>query len=446
MKKAIIFVFCLIFACAPLTAAATYNSSIELRSDIALLVNLETGDEIFSVNATKKAAPASLTKVITAVVALEQCKDLSTVVTVPRYCIDMLAGTDSSVAGLVADEQVTMLQLLNCLLVKSANEAALVIADYVGGGRIDVFVAMMNELAQRLGCTNTHFVNVHGLDTEGHYTCAEDMVKFAKYAMTFPVFKETVAKTEYVLAPTNKNSKERTMYTTNFMMLPGYREYYLEQAVGIKTGSTENAGKCFITTASKNGYSYMAVAMGSEYVDYDKDGALENFSFIDCKTMLKWAFDNIRLRVVAESDHIVSVINVNYARGIDHVRLVPKEDYSALVPAGVDADSVLIDCAGLPDSIDAPVKKGDVVGTAEVLYAGESIGNVELVAAEDISRSLLLYITKNIGRASSTTAFKVIIALLVLTIMFFVGANIYVNNKRRRKKVTVVHNIDMRKK
>ncbi len=449
MKKAIIFCLCLCVAFSgvfPFTAGALYNSSVKTETEIFYIESLDTGTVLFEKNSTQKASPASLTKIVTAALALEHCKDLNTVITVPEHCIRLLDGTGSSLAGLKVGEELTMRSLLYCLLVSSANEAAMIIADYIGGTIAD-FIGMMNSLAAELGCENTHFANPHGLDEPDHYSCAADMAKIAKYAMQFPVFNEITSTTQYTVPATNM-SEERKISTTNYMMLPGYKEYYLEGAKGIKTGSTSIAGKCIVTTATRNGYSYLAVAMKGPFYDYDKDGVNENFSFMDTKAMLDWAFENIKLNTIAKASQTVTVAKVKYSWDVDHVRLVPAEEYYALVPAGVDEGSVLIEPVdgSFPESIEAPVKKGEVVCKAVVKLAGEEIAQIELTAAEDVSRSLILLVFGKLGDLAKTTAFKIFAALLAVVIIFFIAANVYVNKNRKRRRLRLVNYRDMNKK
>ncbi len=446
MKKAIIFCLTLavILSCfAPFTAGALYNSAVETETEIFYIESLDTGTVLFEKNSTQKAAPASLTKIVTAALALKHCEDLNTVITVPEHCIRALDGTGSSLAGIKIGEEITMRSLLYCLMVSSANEAAMIIADYIGGTIAD-FIGMMNDLAAELGCTNTHFMNPHGLDEPDHYSCASDMAKITKYAMEFPVFNEITATKEYTLPATNKND-ERKINTTNFMMRESYKEYYLEGAKGIKTGSTTNAGKCVVTTAAQNGYSYIAVAMKAPFYDYDKDGYDENFAFMDVKAMMEWTFKNIKLKTVTDPSHIVTVAKVKYAWGVDHVRLVPAEEYFALVPVGVDSKSVLVEPVegSMPEALEAPVKKGDEVCEAVVKYSGEEIARIKLVAAEDIDFSLILLVFGKLGDLAKTTGFKIFMALFALVAVFIVAANIYVNKNRKRKRLRIVNYRDV---
>ncbi len=461
MKKAIIFLLTAftLFSCvlSP-RASALYNDDVtvvnEKKEKVAYKIqtpryyveSLDTGAVLFAKNETAHCAPASLTKIITAIVALEHCEDLTTVIEVPERCVRMLDGTGSSLGGLKIGEKLCMKDLLACLLIASANEAATTIADYIGGTYAD-FIDMMNETAARLGCPDSHFVNAHGLDEDGHYSCARDMVTFTKYALTFPIFKEITALTEYELPQTNLQ-KPRKIRTTNFMMLKGYREYYLEQAKGVKTGSTTNAGKCVVTTAAKDGYSYICCMMGAPFYDYDNDGYDENFAFMDAKAMLTWTFKTIRLKTIAPTSQIVTVANVKYASGVDHVRLVPKTGYMALVPDSVNAASVLIEPVAdtLPDKLEAPLKKGEVICDAVVKQADQEIMRIKLVAAEDVKRNLFLFVFGKLGEFAHTGIFKVFLALVALVAAGLFALRIYTSNNKRKKKIRTVNYRDVQKK
>ncbi len=427
MKKVLIFLLSLIIflsSCVPLTCFAEYNDQLDMRADIACMINMDNDEAIFNKNYYKKTAPASLTKIMTALLALENCEDLNAKVTITQSSIDSLAGTDSSVAGLLPGEIVTMYDLLNCLLVKSANEAAIAIAEYVGG-TVPKFIEMMNKRAKELGCTNTNYMNVHGLDEEGHFTTAYDLYLICKQAMKNPTFEKIVGQTSYTMPKTNM-SEERILPATNFMINSNYHDCYLTYVTGIKTGTTDDAGKCIITKASKNGYNYIAIIMGADTKDALPGETAENIAFIECKKMIEWTFDNIRYKVVAQENDIITVVDVKYSWKTEKLELVPAEDVAALVPAGLDPSSVYIQPnTDVPDTLKAPIKKGEKVGSATVFYAGREIATTDLVASENVSRSLILALGGAIEAAWNSVIGKIIFILLVLLALGYAGFVIY---------------------
>ena len=327
-----------------LNAGAAFDEemkSMGLYSDCLLLMSSDNGEVVFEKNARKQTPPASLTKVITAIVVLENCTDLDTVITVSESCIRELDGTGSSLGGLEAGEQVTVYNLLASLLIQSANEAANVLADYISGGDRAKFISMMNEVASRLGCVNSNFVNPHGLHHDDQYVTAEDMAKFIIHAMDFPAFAEIVSKTSYKLPATNLQ-EERNVLNTNYLMNSAYKDYYCKYVKGGKTGSTSDAGRCVVAVASKDGYNYVAVCLNSVYEDVDGDGVNENGAFLDSKEMFEWAFKNLELVAISDTTQIVGQVPVKYAKTTDFVTLSPSETVYSLVPAGTDSPASML--------------------------------------------------------------------------------------------------------
>lgn len=450
MKKFLIFITTfLLLAGTVLPAAASYNSEIDFKADVALLISLnnEKGTVIFDKNADVKTAPASLTKIATAAVVLKNCSDLeNTMVTVKQESIDSLIGTDSSLANIKPGEQLSMLELLYCMMVASGNDAAVVIADYMGGGNINAFVDMMNSLATELGCTNTHFSNPHGLDANDHYTTANDLAKITQYALSFPVFEKVCSATEYTLRPTNIVSEQRTLLTTN-LILNNQTGYYYEYASGVKTGHTDNAGRCVISKASKDGYEYLGIIMHAPFEDYTGDGLKDNGAFLECVKMFKWAFENIKYKSVCDTVQPVTAINVEHSWSTDHVRLVPKESKKLLIPDWMDSSNITLEPVEgtVPETMEAPIEKGQVIGKAKIIYtpSGENaekieLGEVELVAAEEVKGSVILFIFGKIADFTHTTTFKVLVVMVLLIVAFFISATVISNYRKKKDKIRVV--------
>lgn len=442
MKKAIIFFCCIltIAASAVFPAAASYNDEIDLEAEIAMLVSLDNGAVIFDKNADRRTAPASLTKITTAIVAIENCDDLeNTIVTAPYDAIHALDGTGSSLVGIKTGEKISMLNLLYCMMVHSANESANIIADYIGGGSIPRFIELMNSFVQKLGCENTHFVNAHGLDDEGQYTTAADMRKIVEYALRLPIF-EKLSNTARFTLPQSNLREAQTLRTTN-ELIDSTSRYYYAGAKGIKTGTTTNAGRCVISVAARDGYRYLGIVMRAPYKDAEGnviDGK-ESSAFVDCRKMFNWAFNNLRLETVADPAQIVSEVKVELSFQSDYVRLLPRGEVRALVPQGLNASGVMIEPdENMPKTVDAPLKKGDVVGTANILYAGQVIGTVELVAEKDVRRSLILHVGSLLKKGVQSTVGKVILAAVLLVVAFYILVNILYHYKKKKKRIRVV--------
>lgn len=438
MKRYISCLLALMLLLLPLCSvksSAAFNNSLDTSADIVLLVSLDNDTVIFDKNADKVAAPASLTKITTAILTIENCDDLDAIVTIKQSTINAISGTNSSTAGLKVGEEVSVRNLLYCMMVKSANEAALALADYIGGGSVANFVQMMNDFVMDMGCENTHFDNPHGLDSPGQYTTARDLAMITRHALTLPLFEEIVNTVNYKLPATNK-SGERNLLSTNWMINPNFKTYYLRYAQGIKTGTTSNAGHCIVSKASKDGYNYLAVVMGAPAEDVTGDGNPDNCAFLECKKIFQWAFDNIRLTKVADPTQIATVVDVKLSWNVDHVRLVPESEVTALVPVGNNESSVLLEVIPeeTPKEVNAPIKKGDVLGKARILYAEDEIATVNLVAAEDVHMSVILFVLDGIKNIFKSTLFQIVFALIVLILAVYIGLIIRHNQKKKRRK------------
>lgn len=441
MKKSINFLLCLILVVSSVmpTTFAAYKSDLDIESEIALLVSLDTDAVIFSKNADKRTAPASLTKIVTAAVALENCENLDKMVKASYKAIHVLDGTGSSMVGIKPGEEISILNLLYCMMIHSANESANIIAEEIGGS-IPNFVNMMNDFVKKVGCENTHFVNPHGLDEDGQYTTANDMAKIVKYALKLPKFAEITNTPRYTLPKSNLREAQ-TIRSTNELIIKG-TPYYYEYASGIKTGTTSEAGRCVISTASKDGYTYLGIVMRGLYKDANGNiikGKSTNFS--DCKKMFEWAFNNIRLKVVADRNIKVTEVDVNYSRTDKKLSLIPKEEVRALVPKDLDPSGVLVEAdESVAKSVDAPVKKGQVVGKANILYANEVIGTVDLVAEDDVSLSYIKYGVGMVKNAVSSTTGKILFAAVLILIILYIIFRIIYRRYQKGQQVHVVNN------
>lgn len=414
-------------------SAQNYADSIEkLNCDVDLLISLDDGSAIVSKNADKPVAPASLTKIMTALVVLRNKSNLEESITVSEEAIASLQGTGSSVAGLKAGETMSLYNMLCCMLIPSGNDAAVALA-YAVGGSVDNFVKMMNDTAAEIGCKNTHFDNPHGLDSDTHKTTANDLAIIAREALKYPVFETIVSNSSYKLPATNKQG-ERTLTNTNFLLNPAYVTYYYKYCKGIKTGSTDNAGKCLVSMASKDGYNYLAVAMGGDYRDSDNDGIEENQAFMDSLRMYKWAFSSLSYETVSKEGQYIVSVPVKYCWSTDSVRLVAMDEVLSLVPTGNGSQSVSFVPEDMPESLEAPFKAGDYVCTAKIMYAEQEIGTVKLAVAEDAHFSLLLYIRDSLKRMAAMTIFKIIIILIVVLIVLYIGLFALTNYRRRKKR------------
>lgn len=438
MKKILSFFVCAVmvlsafFVPAVTVHAAEFKIDFETNCTALYLENTDTETVVYQKNANERRYPASTTKIMTYIITAENVKDMkNTMVTVKSSVIHMLDGTGSSVAGLRQGEKLSVYQLLHCLMIPSGNDAALVLADYVGDGDISRFVTMMNQKAQELGCENTHFANPHGLNDPNHYTTVSDMAKMAKYALTLPEFAEITN-----TVTTDIIGEDRYLVTTNSMIDPVRGgDLYYPYAHGIKTGSTGNdSGYCLVSTASKGGYTYLCVAYGAPYED-EKGEYYENGAMLDSIHLYQWAFDNLSIKTIIDKNDLVKEIKLQFAWNKDSIQLSPSSTYSTILPDDLKVSSI-DRTYQLPESISAPVKAGDVVGTVTLSYANQELATLSLVASESVDRSELLTTldaVKNI--VVSRWFIIVVLVLLLLTIIYVIIRLIYRRKMRSQRPV-----------
>lgn len=394
--------------------AVDYGCDVDTDSGAVYLENLDTGAVVFEKNAAEQMYPASTTKIMTYVVVAEHVSDFDgTMVEIKE---SVLSGLDpeSTVMGLSdhIGEQVSIRDLLYGMMLPSGNDAALVMADYVGGS-VSGFVELMNAKAQELGCTGTHFANPHGLYDPDHYTTARDLALIAKYAETLPDFKEITAAVSYTPAGFD------TLHNTNYMLDSDAEggAYYYPYVKGIKTGYTDEAGKCLVTVAEKDGLNYLCVCLGAPY-SFAED---VNYAMLDTKDLYEWAFNALNLQTVYGPQDIVKTVNVNYVWGDRTTDLVPEREVIALLPNNFDQSLVVvdIDCA---DSVEAPVSKGDIVGTVHVRYDDTDLGVTNVIATEDIERDGLNYALVKTGDfIKNHIILMVILAVLLFILILFLS-------------------------
>ena len=228
-------VMILTLALSPVTAygQTTYTPDFEVRAEAVYMKNLDTGQVIYEKNPDQRMYPASLTKIMTAIVTLENVEDLDgETAYLKLYLQDMIYGTGSSTGGFYLNDEASIRDILYATLLQSAGECALMLADYVGDGSVDHFVDMMNDKAAELGCTGTHFANPHGLFDENNYTTARDMAIISEYAMSIPEFAEIVGTYTHPVQLLNRDATLNEL-STNSMLSPS-SQYYYAPVYGIK--------------------------------------------------------------------------------------------------------------------------------------------------------------------------------------------------------------------
>ena len=433
-----------------------------------ILYNLDTDSVVYALEPDVARPMASMTKIMTFIVAYENIPDIeNTVMTVPQSVSDELEGTYSSEAYMFAGEQYTGKDMLYLMMVPSGNNAALTLAKYVdqlhgdlytpirededGDWIVDpafdptdytghsYFVELMNQKAKELGCENTHFTNPHGLHNENHYASARDMVKIARYAMTIPGFTDVTGTEAWNYHPVGDAEDVRTAVTTNKMLLNYLDDngmtYYYQSCTGIKTGSLDEAGYCITATATAFGYTYIAVAMGSPMVDASGNDIDLHGEMLDVRSLFRWAFDGLEKETVAVKGDAKASVPLKFAWKKDQLLLTVGENVSVIMPDTVEESSILL-TPNLPESVDAPVQKGDQIGTATLSYAGEVLAEVPLIAAESVAKSEAMQVLETGHQILTAPWFLIILGVIAgLILIYIILIFVYRRKQKQLRRV-----------
>ena len=387
----------------------------------ALLVDPNTGDVAYALNEHQELYPASLTKIMTALLVLEAVDEgklsLDQELTAQASAFEGLSA-DGSTANIKVGEIMTVRNLLYCMLVVSANEACDILAEGVSG-TVSAFVEKMNARAAALGCVNTHFVNPNGLHDPQHYTSAWDLYLITKEAMKHEMFM-TICDTANVVIPATNISGERNYWTTNHLLSTWRVIGYLDKrAQGIKTGSTSEAGYCLVSYAEQGSLSYISVVLGAERVEENGVGNIRSFS--ETSRLFTYGFENFSYKTILEKTEPIKDVAVTLSK-TDCVAVHPAQDIETLMPNGLDAEDLERTVTLLGESVEAPVEAGQKLGTLTLSYDGKVYGTVDLLAmnAVEASRTLVFWrdVQEFFARRSVRIGIIVIVVLIVLILLW----------------------------
>ncbi len=371
-----------ITGCSGLDAAAPIGGSVKLTdtANAAILYERSTGTMVYAYRPDERIYPSSMVKLMTAIVALEN-GDLEENVTVTRSALESM-GIGVISVKLQRGETMSLKDLLYCLMVASANDAATVLAEHIGGSQSG-FVAMMNEKARELGCTDTNFTNAHGLHDENCYTTARDILKILEYGMNNEHFRTMFETVEYTVAATNK-SGERQIRTTNSMCREAEKKYYDDRVIGGKTGATDAAGRCLTVTAKVGDMELVGIVMGADAA-YSEDGSVvdRNYSFLEMSELLDHAESNFECRQLYYEDQVIAQYPVENGR--NNVVTRPIDSGFCVVPKDIKIEEIVWKYAQNPAGLTAPVEAGQPISTMEVWYRNVCLASTELVAINGVA-------------------------------------------------------------
>lgn len=375
-----IFLFFLVITLSFSNFSYIYASDDEpnLNSKAAFLIDNKTNKVLYSKNPDEKMFPASTTKIVTAILVLENCK-LNDIVTATA---EGLASIPEGyvTANISVDEQLTVEQLLELLLIHSANDAANVLAIHVGG-TIANFVNMMNNKVYELNLSNTHFTNTYGLQDNNHYTTAHDLANIMQYCLKNSDFRRIAGSSSCSISETNK-SGSRFFSSTNELLVPT-SSYYYKYVTSGKTGFTTEAGECLVSSAYNNNLELVCVVLGGSVVD--------NVStrFSESKILYEYGFNNFSFKNIANPGDLITQINVaNGSYSTANLDLAFTDSINVLVNNN-DLNTSYIPTINLNTNISAPIFQGDILGTVTYNIDGINYSS-NLIATHNVEKSKLL--------------------------------------------------------
>ena len=407
----------------------------DLVANAAIVMDAASGQVLYEKNSQEKKYPASITKILTVLIALEHNVDFNATVTMSENAIWGVE-RDSTLIGLDVGEQVTVIDLVYATMVKSANECAYALAEYVAGD-IESFAKLMNERAAEIGCKHAHFITPNGLHDEDHYTTAYDMALITKEALKNETFREIAGTLNYTVPATNLTDETRPLWNGNKMINPA-EPYYYEYCEGGKTGYTMKANNTLMTFAKKDGLELICVIM-------DCDGA--KYAYSDTKALYNYCYNNyvyyyplsdFSFESTEENATDQNVILNNYYSSLDHdmIDLSVDKDYALLLNKSVDTTQIEKTVTFYDEA------KDDQLGEITFAYDGEQIGSTPITSttpslSSQMSQKKETKPTTSIWKTIGKIALRigiVIGALLVVLIIYLIFAAIVRNVKRNRRR------------
>jgi len=433
MKKyAIIILIVVLISSSFAVYAETEPVPPKVTAEAGILIDFTTGEVLFEKNGDKKLYPASTTKVLTALIILEN-HELD-----EKVVITESSKSEGSRLFMTPKEVFTVEELLHALLVRSANDAAKALAIYHSGS-VEEFASVMNTRAAELGAKNSNFVNPNGLTNKDHVSTAYDLAMISKRAMEIPKFREIVKTSKYTISPTNKQEDPRVLLNKNRFLFGTGRDNiinYKGQNIeikydivdGIKTGYTDAAQQCFIGTAEKNGLRFISVVLKSEGRNI----------WLDTRYLLDYGFDNYKRHTFTVAGNIVDRITLDNIKR-SKVTAVAKETLTEIIPRGTALSEIEKDVQ-YNENFNLPITENDKIGTVTYLIDGKAIASTDLLSSTTIEdTNLVTDITAFLVRTDSKNQLdykfylKILFNLFLSFILWRSVMTVIRVNKRKRR-------------
>ena len=444
-KSAFLSLFLALLLVLPLTApvarAAESGSgsaildAMDVNAAAALLVDPDTGEVLYEKNPHEQRYPASITKVMTCLLTLEAVDrgelTLEQTVTASQ-ALHTGIGDNASTADIKAGEQIRIIDLLYAALIPSANEACNVLAEAVSGDVV-TFVALMNQRAAELGMEDTHFANTHGYHDANHYTSAWDIYLMCKEAMQYETFRTIVGSVGYTMPATNLHEEPLEVHANNALISNWrVRGYLYQYATGIKTGSTPEAGYCLAASATKEDRSLISVVLGCER-EPGTTGSDGFIYFDETIRLFDWGFNNFSRQVMLDdTKRDIPEVEVTLGKDTNYVTLEPQGEIEALLPKDVGPENFTYSVTRNAESVEAPVERGQQLGTITVSFNGKEYGTLPLVASIAVERDEWLYRLDRLEKFFGQLWVRILLVVLAVVILLLLVRHFLFGGRRRR--------------
>lgn len=419
MKKLKIIFFIFIFLMQFIIfISPSYANSDNLKTycPSCILIEANTGKILYEKNSNDVRFPASTTKIMTAILTVENC-NLDDVATVSHNAVYSIP-YDYTHASLKEGEELTIEQLLYALMIPSANDAAIVLAEHISGS-VEEFAKLMNKRAEELGCKNTHFVNPNGIHSKDHTSTSYDLALMGKFAMQNSIIRKIVSTTQFTLPATNKYSKTDRIFNNSNDLLNTYSRYYYEGTTGVKTGYTGEAGNCIIASAKKNNLEVILVVLGGESTN---TGLSQRY--LDCKTLFDYAFKNYSIKTLNEKNAVLKQITVRGAtEETQNLNVLIKDKIEIFSENSADLSSLEPEIT-LDENLMAPISANSAIGKITYNYDGQTYSS-DLIAETQVLSSDFLPLL-----------FRILLIFVVLYLLFLLLKKPKNKSKKTYKKKT----------
>lgn len=427
IKKYILsFIITFLFLINSSSVSAYITPDFDLYAKSTVVYNIDKDMIVYSENADVQRAPASLTKVMSSLMILESTNDYSMKITVTDQMLAGLAAANASVMGLHSGEVISIRDLLYGLLLPSGGDAANVLAFYHSGS-VEAFIQAMNVRSKELGVNNTVFKTPTGLDRNGQYTTANDMLTIMKETMKYDLFKEIISTFTYTTQSTNKHPNGIKLKSTSTLKDPK-NVYYTPYVIGGKTGYTGNAGRCYMSYgSSESGEMYIIVSLNAPFEGYSATSK----AFSDAKMLYKWLNDHFKIETINAKDEYVLTLDVvhSFDKNFD---VTYEEDFTVLLD---DVHRELRYEYDVKDVYEAPINIGDRVGSVSVYEGDIYLGTQYLQAASVVEYSKLVVLWENIQAFFEEYCIYVIVVSILLVILYVYLLRKKIQREKRRKRL-----------